>query len=94
MRDVISRDQEQREKLVALQSAITQGLESGVSKNTIDGLWLELKIRHSSVYEISKRALDDDDAILEYTVVSHGGAQAHAYYNRLKAKLAHSPTIR
>jgi antitoxin ParD1/3/4 len=46
VRDLIRRDQEQREKLAALQSAITQGLESGVSEKTLDELWVGVKARH------------------------------------------------
>jgi antitoxin ParD1/3/4 len=46
VRDLIRRDQEQRERLATLQGAITQGLESGVSEKTLDELWLQLKARH------------------------------------------------
>jgi antitoxin ParD1/3/4 len=36
VRDLIRKDQEQRTKLIALQKAITEGLESGVSGKSFD----------------------------------------------------------
>ena len=46
VRDLIRRDQDNREKLAALQAAITQGLESGVSDKTLDDVWAQVKARH------------------------------------------------
>ena len=46
VRDLIRRDQENREKLDTLQAAITQGLESGASSKTLDDIWAEVKTRH------------------------------------------------
>lgn len=36
IRDLIRQDQEQRKKIQALQAAITQGLESGISEKSFD----------------------------------------------------------
>ncbi len=46
VRDLIRRDQERREKLTALQAAITEGLESGLGEQRLDQLWGEVKARH------------------------------------------------
>jgi plasmid stabilization system protein ParE len=48
------------------------------------------------MYEVSEKALEDIDVILDYTVVRHGGAQALVYYTDLKVKfetLADNPLI-
>ena len=46
VRDLIRRDQMNREKRQALQEAITKGIESGVSDKTLDEIRAELKNRH------------------------------------------------
>ena len=43
VRDLIRRDQQQREKHVALQRAITEGLESGVSDRSVSEIIEEAK---------------------------------------------------
>lgn len=47
VRDLIRKDQERREKLATLQAAITQGLESGISDQSLESLWQDFKERHS-----------------------------------------------
>ncbi|MGJ3263312.1 MAG: type II toxin-antitoxin system ParD family antitoxin [Salinarimonas sp.] len=41
VRDLIRRDQERREKLVAFQALVTEGLESGFSDRSIDEMIAE-----------------------------------------------------
>jgi plasmid stabilization system protein ParE len=38
------------------------------------------------MYDVSRKALKGIDAILDYTVVNHGGAQALIYYTDLNTK--------
>jgi antitoxin ParD1/3/4 len=45
VRDLIRRDQENREKLKALQGAITKGLESGVSKRGMKDVLKEARAK-------------------------------------------------
>jgi len=47
VRALIRKDREYREKLAAMQAAITKGLESGVSDQTIDEIWDDVKARHA-----------------------------------------------
>ena len=48
MRALIRDDQEHRERLARLQTAITAGLESGVSARNIDEIWLDVRARHTN----------------------------------------------
>ncbi|WNC73982.1 type II toxin-antitoxin system ParD family antitoxin [Thalassotalea psychrophila] len=43
LRDLIRRDQEQKNKLLALQLAINEGIESGISNMTMDEILKEAK---------------------------------------------------
>ncbi len=43
MRDLIRRDQAERDKFLALQQAITEGLESGVSDKSMQDVLLEAR---------------------------------------------------
>jgi antitoxin ParD1/3/4 len=44
-RDLIRRDQQQNDKLVALRQAILEGLDSGVSDATVDEIWTAAEAR-------------------------------------------------
>lgn len=46
VRDLIRKDQVAREKRALLQAAITEGLESGVSKDDLEAIWANVKRRH------------------------------------------------
>ena len=48
MRALIRDDQEQRERLALMQSAITEGVESGISDRTADDIWHEVRTRHAA----------------------------------------------
>lgn len=48
VRDLIRKDQEQREKFEALKTAIQEGLESGVSDRTMEEIWNDFEQRHGS----------------------------------------------
>tara|TARA_B100000315_G_scaffold192711_1_gene183152 strand:+ start:407 stop:652 length:246 start_codon:yes stop_codon:yes gene_type:complete len=48
VRDLIRQDQEYRESLQRLQSALDDGVESGVSDRAVDDIWSDLKARHSN----------------------------------------------
>lgn len=41
VRDLVRRDQEKKEKLYNLRAALRSGLESGVSKRSLDDIWNE-----------------------------------------------------
>lgn len=45
IRDLVRRDQEQNAQFLALKQAIQDGLESGVSNKTVDGIWEEAEQR-------------------------------------------------
>jgi len=53
VRDLIRRDQQDREKIKALQDAITKGLESGMSDRTMQDILKEAR----SKAKVAKRAL-------------------------------------
>lgn len=50
IRDLIRQDQEQRKKIQALQAAITQGLESGISEKSFD-----------EIIQLARESLKDKD---------------------------------
>ncbi|MBY5958654.1 type II toxin-antitoxin system ParD family antitoxin [Membranicola marinus] len=41
LRDLVRKDQEERRRLVELQDALVDGIESGPSDATIEGIWME-----------------------------------------------------
>ncbi|PCI34653.1 MAG: type II toxin-antitoxin system ParD family antitoxin [Flavobacteriaceae bacterium] len=41
VRDIVRKDQESRRNIIDLQDALLEGLESGVSSETIDSIWDE-----------------------------------------------------
>lgn len=48
LRELIRRDQEQKEKFRALKQAIQEGLDSGVSHRNLDEIWQEAETRHKA----------------------------------------------
>ena len=48
LRDLIRRDQEQREKLFALKAALQDGLDSGLSDRTVTDIWEEAEQRYKA----------------------------------------------
>lgn len=46
VRDLIRRDQRERERLGRLQAAIDEGRSSGVSDASLDDIWHRVKLRH------------------------------------------------
>jgi len=48
LRDLIRKDQAAREKLIALKAAIQEGLESGVSAESVEEIWQAAEARHQS----------------------------------------------
>lgn len=53
VRDLIRRDQQDREQIKALQSAITKGIESGISDRTMQNILKEARLKAKA----AKRAL-------------------------------------
>ena len=45
-RDMIRRDQQERSELLALKSAIQEGLDSGISKRNVKEIWQAAERRH------------------------------------------------
>ena len=45
IRDLVRRDQEGQQKLSGLQEAIAEGLDSGVSEDSLDDIWAEAEKR-------------------------------------------------
>ncbi len=48
IRDLLRRDQEQKTKFEALKAAIQEGLDSGISKRTVDDIWEEAEKRYTA----------------------------------------------
>ncbi len=46
VRDLIRRDQKERQQLERLQAAVDEGRKSGVSEKTLDDIWQDVKQRH------------------------------------------------
>lgn len=46
LRALIRKDQAEREKLIALQASIQDGLDSGLSDATLDTIWQQAEARH------------------------------------------------
>ena len=46
IRDLVRRDQDQKSKLLALNEAIQEGLDSGASDRTVSDVWAEAEARH------------------------------------------------
>lgn len=48
MRAPVRSDQDCRERLVRLQAAVTEGIESGVSSRDLDDIWQDVRARHGN----------------------------------------------
>ncbi|WP_136468443.1 type II toxin-antitoxin system ParD family antitoxin [Flagellimonas onchidii] len=48
IRDIIRKDQERRKRIVELNDALTQGMESGPTDATIDSIWEEALSEHNA----------------------------------------------
>ncbi|HAI39200.1 MULTISPECIES: type II toxin-antitoxin system ParD family antitoxin [Maribacter] len=48
VRDIIRKDQERRKRIVDLNEALTEGLDSGPSDATIDSIWEEAINEHNA----------------------------------------------
>ncbi len=48
VRDIIRKDQERRKRIVDLNEALTEGMESGPSDATIDSIWEEAINEHNA----------------------------------------------
>jgi len=46
IRDIVRKDQENRRKIIDLQDALLDGMESGISNETIDRIWDETIKEH------------------------------------------------
>ena len=51
IRDLVRRDQEQKQKLDALRKAIQEGIGSGISDLTIGEIWADAEARHKAKNE-------------------------------------------
>ena len=51
IRDLVRRDQEQKQKLEALRKAIQEGIDSGISDLTIGEIWADAEARHKAKNE-------------------------------------------
>lgn len=51
IRDLVRRDQEQKQKLDALRKAIQEGIDSGISDLTIGEIWADAEARHKAKNE-------------------------------------------
>ncbi|AWX44819.1 Antitoxin ParD4 [Flagellimonas maritima] len=47
LRDLVRKDQADRQKLDELKAAIQEGLDSGISDKTVDEIWREAEERHA-----------------------------------------------
>lgn len=50
VRALIRRDQAEREKLIALKAAIQEGLDSGVSEDSLDDIWAQAEEQHRDAH--------------------------------------------
>ena len=48
IRDIIRKDQERRKRLVDLNEALIEGIESGPTNATVDSIWEEAIIEHNA----------------------------------------------
>ncbi len=48
IRDIIRKDQERRKRIVDLNDALIEGMESGPTDATIDGIWEEAISEHNA----------------------------------------------
>ena len=51
IRDLVRRDQEQKQKLEALRKAVQEGIDSGISDLTIGEIWADAEARHKAKNE-------------------------------------------
>ena len=51
IRDLVRRDQEQKQKMEALRKAIREGIDSGISDLTIGEIWADAEARHKAKNE-------------------------------------------
>lgn len=88
-RDLIRRDQDRRLAKHELRLLIDEGLNCGISDNTVPGIVnrVENRLRQDGKYQLSNEADAEVDKLYEYSILNFGLATAREYVSSLYKNL-------